>query len=69
MKATLEFNLPEERVEHRHAVNAADMAACLWDVDQELRTFIKHGNPDKPSTELAHELRQLISDTLERIAE
>lgn len=69
MKATLEFELPDERVEHRLAVNAPDMAALLWDLDNELRTFLKHGNTDKPSEQLARELRQMMCDTLERIAE
>lgn len=69
MKATLEFDLPDERVEHRHAVNATDMAALLWDMDSELRMFLKHGNKEKTAEQLATELRQMMSDTLERIAE
>jgi hypothetical protein len=43
-KATLEFNLPEETVEHRLAVNANNYYAVLWDIDQYLRSKLKHGD-------------------------
>lgn len=69
MKATLQFDLPDERVEHNYAVNAPHMAALLWDMDNELRMYLKHGNQDKTAEQLAVELRQMLSTVLERIAE
>lgn len=42
MKAILEFNLPEDREEHFRAVKALDMAGCLWDIDQYLRTVYRY---------------------------
>jgi hypothetical protein len=42
MKATLEFNLPEDKHEWNNAVQADAMFACLWDLSQELRTMWKY---------------------------
>ena len=49
MKATLEFDLdcPEDRLQHRKAIEAADLANFLWDLDQDVfRPARKHGYPD-----------------------
>jgi hypothetical protein len=42
MKATLEFNLPEDSHEFQMATQGADMHSVLWDMDQWLRTNVKH---------------------------
>jgi hypothetical protein len=42
MKATLEFNLPEERCEHICAVKGMDAIAVLDDLIDEIRSFLKH---------------------------
>jgi len=49
MKATLEFDLdcPEDRLQHKKAVDAADLSIFLWDLEQDLfRPARKHGYPD-----------------------
>jgi len=43
MKATLEFNLPEERDEHLQAVMAGRLWCALGEVSQLLRSHYKHG--------------------------
>jgi hypothetical protein len=43
MKATLEFNLPEERDEHLQAVMAERLWGALGEVSQLLRSHYKHG--------------------------
>jgi hypothetical protein len=43
MKATLEFNLPEERLEHICAVKGMDAIIVLDDLLSEIRSFLKHG--------------------------
>lgn len=44
MKATLSFNLPEERDEFETAVNAAKYQAALWEISQQVfRPARKHG--------------------------
>lgn len=42
MKATLEFNLPEEKVEYQFATQGADWYTVLWNLDSELRDCIKY---------------------------
>lgn len=42
MKAILEFNLPEDSVEHEQAVNAGSAYDVLKDFDQWLRDEIKY---------------------------
>lgn len=44
MKATLEFDLPEEREEHEVAVHAMDWHLCVWDIAQWLRSKLKFGH-------------------------
>lgn len=44
MKATLEFNLPEEREEFEAATNGSNCKAALWNISQEIfRPARKHG--------------------------
>ena len=45
MKVTLEFNLPDDRLDHIQAVSASDMAMFLWDFQQYLREQRKYGEP------------------------
>jgi 3-methyladenine DNA glycosylase AlkC len=63
MKATLEFNLPEESDEHLTAVKATDWQMSLWDVDQRLREIVKHGDDDTKA-DWAQELRDFIYEQL-----
>ena len=46
MKATLEFNLPDDEHEFQAAVNGAKMRLALWDIDQWLRGQTKHAPDD-----------------------
>lgn len=43
MKAILEFNLPKESIEHMTAIQAQDWKHGLWQLDQKLRSTVKHG--------------------------
>jgi hypothetical protein len=63
MKATLEFTLPEERVEHLQAVHAPEVWALLHDLDEHLRAVVKHGEGDyKTVADLAIHIRSQISE-------
>ena len=42
MKATLEFNLPEEQQEHQTALVAPRLKGIIWDLLQELRRRRKY---------------------------
>ena len=66
MKATLEFNLPDERDEHIRAVHAADAWALLDDIDQELRRIVKYGS-EITRDQLTEEIRLQINELCQRI--
>jgi DNA-binding IclR family transcriptional regulator len=66
MKATLEFQLPEEREEHIRAVHAADAWATLDDIDQELRRILKYGS-EITRDQLAEAIRSQINELCQRI--
>ena len=60
MKATLEFNLPEDQAEHYCAIKGADMLNVLWELKAELRSMLKYGElPDKQ-----YEIVEKIQDFL-----
>lgn len=48
MKATLEFNLPDDDQEFILANNALNFWRVLYDLDQELRTKTKYASDDLP---------------------
>lgn len=61
MQATLKFNLPEEDVNLRHALNATDMAIEISDVDAQLRSWLKHGHMFTSVDEALQETRNLLT--------
>ena len=60
MIATLTFNLPEEQSEFRTTCNADKLYGALWDLDQKLRGYLKHGHKFKSVEDLAEHLREQI---------
>lgn len=64
MKVTLEFDLPEERTEAELAMASGDLYSTLRQVDQILRTFLKH---DLDPFAAATECRSIISDVIGRL--
>ena len=50
MKATLEFNLPEDHIEFEMAVNGSKIHSVLWEMDQWLRAQYKY-MPDSEYSE------------------
>ena len=42
-KATLEFNLPEQEHDFKYALSGLDALLAINDLDQELRSAVKHG--------------------------
>jgi len=64
MKATLEFNLPEEQTEFIRASRADIAWAKLHDIDMQLRNWIKHGHDFKSIEDLAQHIRTEINEAL-----
>lgn len=59
--ATLEFDLPEEEVEFRAAVQGSQAKARLWDIDQRCRSLIKYNDAaSDDAIRLAEEIRSMI---------
>ena len=52
MKATLEFDLPDEKEEFDITCKSVDYFRQLWDIDQHLRSLLKHGDPEAQSPRL-----------------
>ena len=61
MKATLEFNLPEEAIEHLHAVHATDWYLVVWNMHQYLWKLHHDGTTTTTEADLDY-LNNLISD-------
>lgn len=58
--ATLRFNLPEEESEFNAANQGRLAKVALWDIDQKLRSLLKHGEPTPAQAVLAEEIRGMI---------
>lgn len=46
MKATLEFNLPEDQPEFNNAIKGGDWKHVCWEMDQYLRRNTKYASDD-----------------------
>ena len=64
MKATLEFNLPEERREYRIANQSADLHAVICHLEERLRNYRKHGNHFENASEALDAIHTILYDEL-----
>jgi len=64
MKATLEFNLPEEEQEHRNALDGTRFKYCLQELDGELRNWLKYGNPFNDADDALVAVRKHLNDLI-----
>ena len=64
---TLRFTLPDEQAEFDAARQGAEAKRVLWDIDQRLRSLLKHGEPTDAEAKLAEEIREMIRDTPESL--
>ena len=62
--ATLRFSLPDEESEFRTATQGRAAKSTLWDIDQRLRSLLKHGEPTEEEARLAEEIRGMIPSEL-----
>lgn len=58
--ATLRYNLPAEQAEYDAARLGSEAMQVLWQIDQRLRSLLKHGQPSNETGQLAEEIRGLI---------
>jgi hypothetical protein len=66
MKATLEFNLPDDQQEYDLANNGLNFWNVLWELNQELRTKTKYASDDLPQDkyDAYQEIRDLIRELM-----
>lgn len=64
MKATLEFNLPEEKEEHENAINGSKWRYAVLELDNELRKINKYGEC-KNKAKFANEVRDKLAEILD----
>ena len=60
MRATLTFKLPDEQAEYDAARLGSEAMQVLWQIDQRLRSLLKHGEPSSETGQLAEEIRAMI---------
>ena len=65
MRATLEFNLPEEREDHNLAIHGLDFALVCWDMDVKLRNWLKYGHKFKTADEALEAARDYLCEAME----
>lgn len=66
MKATLEFNLPDDSQDFELATNAMSFWNVLYELDQELRTKTKYAPDDLPEEKYNayQEIRELLHELM-----
>jgi hypothetical protein len=60
---TIRYSLPDDKHEYDCARLGAAACGTLWEIDQRLRSLVKHGDPSEETQRLAEEIRQMIRDT------
>lgn len=68
MKAILEFNLPEDKLEFDVVVSASDMATGIWDFKQYLRNILKY-QTDKYSEDYLKAVEDIQERFFEELGE
>ena len=66
MKATLEYNLPDDQEEFNHATNGFNYYMALVEMDEWLRAEYKY-NDKEEMYEVREKLREIISENFVKI--
>lgn len=65
MKVKLVFDLPEERIEAKHAQRGRDYVLVLWDMLRFLRTTLKHTDLTDEQEVVVKKIRDKFHELLE----
>ena len=65
MKATLEFNLPDEDAEFYCATKGTAMLNALWDINQELRKLYKYEELNEDEFNMVERIRETFFNSLQ----
>jgi hypothetical protein len=64
MKATLEFDLPDEQAEHYCAIKGQDMLNVLFELKSELRSMLKYGDLPEQQYEIVEKIQDFLISSL-----
>ena len=65
MKAILEFDMLEERDDLNFALHGLDWALVAWDMDNELRRYLKYGQVFKSVDEALETIRDSLHEIMD----
>ena len=65
MKATLNFQLPEEAVEHRQALDGPAWESVVWALDRFCRDALKYGHEIKSADGALEKVREKIQSEMD----
>lgn len=63
-EVVMKFNLPEEEHQMRAALNGSKYYSFLWDLDQQLRSWSKHGHSFKYAEDVIEEIRGALLEEI-----
>jgi transposase-like protein len=69
MKATIEFNLPDEASEHRAAINGMGYRCALSDIHEQIRQRLKHGHQLRSADDALEWMRAMVEECIEESEE
>ena len=64
MKAILEFNLPEDQAQHLLAISAPELYSACVEVEQAIRSKLKHGDLSDETRAELEAIRALLPAAL-----
>lgn len=64
MKATIEYNLPEDKFEYESAVQSVAMWGVLYDLQIELRAMYKYGGYTEEQSQIIELIREKLRESL-----
>ena len=65
MKATIEFNLPEDKYEYDLANKSSSLLSCLMEFEQEIRKIYKYEYLKENQLEIVEKIREKFYEILQ----
>lgn len=65
MKATIEFNLPEDKYEYDLANKSSSLLSCLMEFEQEIRKIYKYEDLKQNQLEIVEKIRDKFYEILQ----
>jgi hypothetical protein len=65
MKATIEFNLPEDKYEYDLANKSSSLLSCLMEFEQEIRKIYKYEDLKENQLEIVEKIREKFYEILQ----